>query len=108
MLGIKAAHTLVWAFFVACIPAIWIFALRSNLVIATLAAAIVFIEVVVLAFNKWQCPLSPIAARYTQDRRVNFDIYLPQWLAGRTMSIFGTLYIAGIALVCAQFVLSAH
>jgi len=27
---------------------------------------------------------SAIAARHTEDRRANFDIYLPQWLAGTT------------------------
>jgi hypothetical protein len=42
---------------------------------------------VILAVNHWRCPLSPIA----------FDIYLPPWLAGRTMPIFGTLYVAAIA-----------
>jgi len=105
---IKAVHTVVWAFFVACILAIWIFALRADFVGAAIAIGLVFVEVLVLAFNKGRCPLSPIAARYTDDRRANFDIYLPQWLAGRTMPIFGALYVAGIALTCARFVLAAH
>jgi len=74
---VKSVHTIVWAFF---------------------AIAIVLIEVAALACNGWRCPLSPIAARYTDDRRDNFDIYLPGWLAGRTMPIFGTLYVAGILL----------
>jgi hypothetical protein len=52
---------------------------------------------VILAVNHWRCPLSPIAARYTDDRSATFDIYLPPWLAGRTMPIFGTLYVAAIA-----------
>jgi hypothetical protein len=30
-----------------------------------------------------RCPLTGIAARYTDDRRDNFDIYLPPWLARR-------------------------
>ena len=108
LIAIKAAHTLVWAFFVACILAIWIFALRGDFFNASASIGIVFVEVAVLAFNKWRCPLSPVAARYTEDRQVNFDIYLPQWLAGRTMPIFGTLYVAGIALTCARFALGSH
>ena len=108
LIAIKAVHTLVWAFFVACILLIWIFALRADFIDAALSIGIVFIEVVVLALNKWRCPLSPIAARYTQDRRGNFDIYLPEWLAGRTRTIFGTLYVAGIVLTCTRLALSAH
>ncbi len=100
---LKAAHTLIWAFFVACITAIWFFALQGDVPKATLAIGVVMLEVVALALNKWRCPLSPIAARYTDDRRANFDIYLPAWLAGRTMPIFGTLYVAGIILTFATW-----
>jgi hypothetical protein len=35
----------------------------------------------VLWLNGWRCPLTDVAARYTDDRRANFDIYLPEWLA---------------------------
>ncbi len=108
LIAIKAAHTAVWAFFVACILAIWILALRGDLLNAAFAIGLVSVEVVVLAFNKGRCPLSPIAARYTQDRRVNFDIYLPEWLAGRTKPIFGALYIGGIVLTCSRFALTAR
>ena len=40
-------------------------------------------------------PLTAWAARYTTDRRDNFDIYLPLWLARHNKSIFGALYVAG-------------
>ncbi len=36
-----------------------------------------------------------LAARYTEDRRGNFDIYLPVWLARQNKTIFGTLFLAG-------------
>jgi hypothetical protein len=39
------------------------------------------IEVAVLVLNRMRCPLTGIAARFTEDRRANFDIYLPLWLA---------------------------
>ena len=42
------------------------------------------------------CPLTSIAARYTDDRRANFDIYLPEWLARHNKAVFGALYVAGI------------
>ena len=43
-----------------------------------------------------RCPLTDVAARYTSDRRDNFDIYLPLWLARYNKHVFGTLYVAGI------------
>ena len=98
LIVLKATHTLIWALFVACIAATWFFALQGDVLKAALAIGVVMFEVVALALNKWRCPLSPIAARYTDDRSSNFDIYLPAWLAARTMPIFGTLYVAGIIL----------
>ena len=56
-----------------------------------------------LAFNKGRCPLTSLAARYTADRRDNFDIYLPQWLARYNKLIFGTLYVAGVAFALARW-----
>lgn len=40
--------------------------------------------------------LTDVAARYTPDRRPNFDIDLPSWLARFNKEIFGSLYIIGI------------
>ena len=105
---IKAGHTIVWTFFVACILAIWVFAWRADFLMAALSIGIVSVEVIVLACNNWRCPLSPIAARFTEDRRSNFDIYLPQWLAGRTMPIFGTMYGARVVFTLAKWVLVAR
>ncbi len=56
-------------------------------------------ECLVLAFNRGRCPLTDIAARYsdghTGDRADNFDIYLPLWLARHNKRIFGFLFVAG-------------
>ena len=65
------------------------------------------VEVVVLALNKWRCPLTALAARYTTDRRANFDIYLPEWLAKHNKVIFGTIYLVGVVIACAHWVLAA-
>lgn len=62
-----------------------------------LSIGVVLVEVLVLVLNGWQCPLTSFAAGYTDDRRGNFDIYLPEWLARHNRLIFGTLYVAGIA-----------
>ena len=107
-MAIKAAHSIVWGLFVGCILAIWIFAWRAEFFNATLAIGIVLVEVAVLALNRWQCPLSAVAARYTDDRRPNYDIYLPQGLAAHTKLVFGTLYVSGIAFTVANWALGAR
>ena len=61
----------------------------------------------VLALNKWRCPLTSLAARYTTDRGANFDIYLPEWLAKHNEVIFGTIYLVGVVTACAHWALAA-
>jgi hypothetical protein len=93
---IKVVHTLVWALFAGCIAALPIVVWHRNLSGALTLIVIVAFEVFVLLINRLRCPLTAIAARYTEDRRDNFDIYLPLWLARYNKHIFGTLYAAGI------------
>lgn len=96
-------HTLVWAFFVACIVAIPLAAWRGALGTAAGFAAIVAVEFIVLAANGRRCPLTSVARRYTDERRDNFDIYLPNWLARHNKLIFGALYVAGVAFALARW-----
>lgn len=96
LLGVKVLHTVVWAFFAGCILAIPILAWRGQLFYAGILCGVVFVEVLILLFNDMRCPLTPVAARYTQDRRANFDIFLPEWLARYNKEIFGSLYFGGV------------
>lgn len=93
---IKVIHTIAWAFFAACIFAIPIAAWRGDFRLALVLIAIVFVEILILAANSRRCPLTKVAARYTDDRRDNFDIYLPLWLARYNKQIFGGIYVAGL------------
>ena len=94
--AIRLGHTLVWMFFVACILAIPVLAMMARFDLAALFAGIVAAEVGVLALNGMRCPLTAVAARYTDDRRPNFDIYLPEWLARHNQRVFGTLYALAV------------
>jgi hypothetical protein len=93
---VKLIHTLVWALFVACIVALPIVAWRQNFSAALALIVILGMEVLVLLVNRLRCPLTDIAARYTPDRRDNFDIYLPLWVAKYNKIIFGALFVMGI------------
>jgi uncharacterized membrane protein len=100
---IKVIHTIVWGFFASCIVAIPVFALRAQYSLAALLIGVVCIEILILVLNSWRCPLTTIAARYTDERRANFDIYLPEWVARHNKWLFGALYIAGILLTVAHW-----
>lgn len=95
LVTIKVLHTVVWAFFAASILAIPVAALAGSLRLSAVLSAIVLVEVAVLAANRMRCPLTDVAGRYTQDRRDNFDIYLPLWLARNNKRVFGALFVAG-------------
>ena len=93
---VKIVHTLAWATFAGCIVMLPVAAYLENFRLAALLMAIVLVEVAVLVANRFRCPLTDIAARYTTDRSANFDIYLPLWIARYNKEIFGSLFVAGI------------
>ena len=105
---VKVLHTIAWAFFAACIFAIPVLAWRGEFEWAAVAIAVVSFEVIVILLNAWRCPLTAVAARFTDDREANFDIYLPLWLARYNKHIFGTLYIAGLAYALLRWVRMPH
>lgn len=104
---VKVVHTAAWAFFVACIVAVPVFATLANYRAVVIAGALVMLEVIVLAVNQYRCPLTDVAARYTDDRAPNFDIYLPLWVARYNKEIFGPLYVAGLLFALVSWLLSS-
>jgi hypothetical protein len=92
---IRAVHTAVWAFFAGCILVLSVSGWQHHFGQAALLAACVLAECLVLAVNRGQCPLTALAARQTDARAPNFDIYLPSWLARWNKTIFGTLFVIG-------------
>ena len=102
--AVRLLHTAVWAVFAGCIVAIPVLAWQGRFGVAAILAVLVLGEVVVLWLNRWSCPLTAVAARCTDDRRANFDIYLPEWLARYNKQIFGPLYAAGVAYLVAMYV----
>jgi hypothetical protein len=101
--SIKLLHTAVWLLFALCIVVIPILGYLGRFRQAAWLVGIVLVEVFVLVFNGFRCPLTDVAARYTEDRRDNFDIYLPLWLARNNKSIFGTLFILGSLFTLARW-----
>lgn len=92
---IKLAHTAIWAVMASAIVALPIAAMRGRFRVAGWLTALIVAECIVLALNGGRCPLTDLAAQFTQDRAANFDIYLPQWLAQYNKEIFGGLFVLG-------------
>ena len=91
--AVKAVHTLAWGFFAGCIVAIPVFSSHGAHAAAAWLAVIVLVEVLVLAVNGWVCPLTAIAARYTQERQLRKDhscflwpLLNFEWVAGQVAS----------------------
>jgi hypothetical protein len=100
---VKVIHTLAWAFFASCILAIPVLAWRGQFGGVVALTILVFIEIAVLMANDWRCPLTNVAARYTDDRSENFDIYLPLWLARNNKLIFGGLFAIVLVFALARW-----
>jgi len=105
LVGIKLLHTTIWLLFAACIVAIPYAGARRQFGLAAILTGLVLVECAVLAINRGRCPLTDVAGRYTEDRRDNFDIYLPLWLARRNKTIFGTLFAIGELFVLGRWLI---
>lgn len=93
LLWIKLIHTFFWALFASSIIAIPIIPALGRYDIGWWLTGLIAIEVITLLINGMRCPLTGVAARYTDDRPVGFDIFLPAWLARYNKLIFGTLLV---------------
>ena len=97
---IKTLHTIIW-FIMACASLYILYAGITNTfgVWLWVSVGLLAFESITLLINRWTCPLTPIAMKFTEDRVDNFDIYLPLFIAKYNKIIFGTIYVIGLALV---------
>ncbi len=97
---LKTVHTIIWIVMAtANVTAFYLaFVGRFNtwfVVAVTLLGS----EIVTIALNSWHCPLTDVMAKYTPDRKANFDIYLPEWLARNNSKGFSVLIAVEIMIV---------
>ncbi len=96
---VRLLHTAIWTVMASAILALPWIACTRHFRWAAAITALVILEGIVLLLNHGRCPLTDVAARYTSDRRDNFDIYLPLWLAKHNKTIFTALFVAGEVVV---------
>jgi len=108
LVAVKLLHSAVWLFFAGCVVAIPIVGFRREFRSAAVLTGLVLLECAILAVNRGRCPLTDLAGRYTENRRANFDIHLPCWLARHNKAIFGTIFAAGEIHVVGRWLSSGH
>jgi len=97
---IKTIHTIIWAVMAAACVYVLYAGITGTMNYAVIACiGLIILEGIVLFFNKWTCPLTPMARKYTAERSDNFDIYLPAWLAKHNKTIFTMIFVAGVLLL---------
>ena len=84
--AIKLLHTVIWAVFAGSIILLPVVGVLRRFDWALVLTVLILIECGVLALNRGRCPLTDVAAKFTDKRADNFDIYLPNWLARHNKS----------------------
>jgi hypothetical protein len=100
LLLIKILHTCIWIFF--NIVMVYLFYATINNRIdkwVWICFGCIFLEIVVLLVFKNMCPVTVLARKYSDSRKANFDIFLPNWLAKYNKQIYSVLLIIVIALL---------
>jgi hypothetical protein len=86
---IKLVHTLIWLFFNAVIGYMLYAVLTDQLDLRLwICYGLVVAEGLTLLFFGWKCPLTIMARKYSSSSKDNFDIFLPEWLAKYTKTIY--------------------
>jgi len=97
---IKLIHTLIWLFFVIVIFYILYTGISNKINIYTwIAIGLVIGEGLVLILFKMFCPLTILARKYSDSKKDNFDIFIPNWLARNNKIIFTVIYLIGLIIV---------
>ncbi len=108
LIAIKIAHTVIWAVFAGAILVLPVLAWRRRFRPAVILSCLVWVECAIIVLNRWRCPLTDMAAKFTSNRAPNFDIYLPIWLAEYNKLIFGVLFIASEFMLLFSWLQEKH
>lgn len=97
---IKAVHTVIWIVMSASNFLAFYFAFIGRFDAWFWIPCLLIVSVIfIILFNNWRCPITPIAEKYTEDRKSNFDIYLPEWLAKYNVKIFSVIIVVEVLIV---------
>ena len=91
---LKFIHSAIFIIMVVCLFYILYCAIARRYDWTLLAAlGFIFLEGLVLAINRFRCPLTTLAERWGADHGAITDIFLPGWLARNTFKISTVMVI---------------
>jgi hypothetical protein len=97
---VKILHTIIWVFF-----NVVIFYLLYAVVIdridkwVWICISLIILEVITLIVFKKICPVTLIARKYSDSKKDNFDIYLPNWLAKYNKEFYTVIVLIAIVIL---------
>ncbi len=97
---IKSFHTVIWLFYNLVIF-YFLYAVIVNKIDkwVWICLGLVIFEGIVLAINKLRCPLTLVAEKYSDSKKDNFDIYIPNWLAKYNKTIYTIIFIIAVLIL---------
>ena len=100
LIVIKSIHTAIWIFYVFVFGYI-LFAGIFNRIDGFLwiTIGLVILEGIILIVNRWKCPLTVIAYKYSNDHEIGFDIFLPRIIAKYNKTFFAIVFTLEILLI---------
>jgi len=91
---VKSIHTLIWLFFNIVLFYLGYAVIKNQIgAVVWLAIGCIVMEWIVLLIFKWQCPFTILARNYSDSKKENFDIYIPNWLAKYNKEIYITFFV---------------
>ena len=106
LIFIKAVHTVIWVIMTCSNFMAFYFAFIGRFdAWFWIPCLLIVSEIFIILFNNWRCPITPIAEKYTEDRKSNFDIYLPEWLAKYNVKIFSGIIIVELVILAVKYLL---
>lgn len=106
---IKIVHTFIWVIMAVSNFLAFYFALIGRFDAWFWVPCLLIVsEISIILFNNWRCPITPIAEKYTDDRKSNFDIYLPEWLAKYNVKIFSGIIILELLILAVKYSLTIN
>ena len=96
---VKLIHTIVWIIMAFCTfyVSYLVIIMKFNIPFF-ICLSILIIEIITMFYNRFVCPFQKWAGRYTDNREVGFDIFLPKIIANNNTLIFTILFILTIVI----------
>jgi len=100
LIYVKVIHTIIWLFFNVVIFYL-LYAVIVNKIDkwVWICLGFILLETSILLVFKKVCPVTLIAAKYSDSTKANFDIYLPNWLAKHNKLIYSVIVLIAILIL---------